>query len=270
MKGDHAMTIMTTTDTAPARPGRVRSALAGTARRILATYRLGGRAIVAAPLLVALAILPELAQHVVEIKLGMFTSKEAFRGLANDPLRWHFGYVKLAGFWLAIMGIARFWAVGGDWRELVRPGWPMTARIALGIGLAVAQSVTFTWAKAHGAAPFAPALDLVSLLIQTALSVYLVGALLGDRDASLRWSFGAGIPRALFMTLLLVLAFGPCQLLHMANHRLAIGAPLPLVWLAMLWDGLFIGLFAALVGSAGFVGYRYGPGWRGWERPLED
>jgi len=259
---------MTTTTAGIAPAGRPKSALLGTARRILKTYRLGGRAIVAAPLLVALAIVPELAQHVVEIKLGMFASTDAFRALANDPLRWGFGYAKIAGFWLAILAVARFWAVGCSLSRLVRPGWPMIARLALGlVAIATAAFVT-EWLKTQ-AAPLAPALDLAYTVVQAILFVYIVGALLGDGRATLRWSATAGIPRAVFMLLLLAVAFGPAQLLHMANHKLAIGAPVPIVWLAMLWDGLFVGLFAALVGSALYVGFHDGPGWRGWERPLD-
>ncbi len=262
------MTTTIATDPPTTRGPRLKSALFGTGRRIWKTYRLGGRAIVAAPLLVALSVVPELAQHVVEIKLGMFASTDAFRALANDPLRWAFGYAKIAGLWLAILGIARFWAVNGDWRRWARPGWAMLGRVGLGVALATGQSLAAAWVKAHGGAAIAPAIDLLSVLLQAGLSVYIVGALLGDRRASLRWSFTGGIPRAVFMTLLLALAFAPCQLLHMANHKLAIGAPVPLVWLAMLWDGLFVGLFAALLGSALYVGYRDGSGWRGWDRPL--
>lgn len=262
------MTTVTATRAGAAGGGKPGSALIGTGRRIVATYRLGARTLVAAPLIAAIAILPELVQHVVEIKLGMFASVDAFRALANDPTRWAFGYVKLAGFWLAILATARFWAVEGDAARAVRIGWPATGRLALGIALAVGQSLLLSAASGHGAL-LDGVLNTLSLLLQAALFVYLVGALLGDRHATLRWSFTAGWPRALFLTLLLVLTFAPCQLLHMANHKIAIGSPVPVVWGMMLFDGLFVGLFAALVGSAMVVAYRFGPSWRGWDRPLE-
>ena len=244
------------------------SALVGTFKRVLRIYGLGGRTIIAAPLILAIAIVPELIQHVVEIKLGMFASRDAFKGLANDPTRWAFGYVKLAGFFVAILMTARFWAVGGGLVRVLRVPPRSLARIAIGVALPILLSFAMKPLAGHNPALDA-ALTVVSLAIQTALLVYLVGALLEDREATLRWAFAGGWPRALFLTLLAALAFAPCQLLHMGDHRLALGQPAWAVWSLMLFDGLFVGLFAALVGSALFVGYRHGPSWRGWDRPLD-
>lgn len=262
-------TITTETPPSTDAAGRARRALGGTLRRIVETYRLGGRTLLVAPLLVAFPVLPELAQHVVEIRLGMFDSTEAFRALANDPTRWAFGYAKVAGFLIAILAIARFWAVAGEWRRLLRLGWLPAGRVVLSIVLAQGSAWLFGLAKGHGMAADT-GLSIVSLLLQIVLSVYLVGGLLGDREASLRWSMGQGWPRALFVTLLLALTIAPCQALHMANHKIAIGAPTAVVWGMMVWDGLFVGLFAALVGSAMVVGYPYGPTWRGWSASPAD
>ena len=151
---------------------------------------------------------------------------------------------------------------------MLRLGWRAAGRLALSLALGAAQSLAFMPLAGHGRVADA-VLGAISLLFQAGLFVYLAGALLGDRAATLRWSFTAGWPRAFFMTLLLALTFGPCQLLHMANHKLAIGSPAPAVWAVMAFDGLFVALFAALVGSALYVGYRFGPSWRGWDRPLD-
>ena len=259
------MTTVAIDNPQPAGPvGPVRRAVAGTLRRIIETYRRRGRTLVLAPALVAVAVVPEFAQHVAEIRLGMFDSMEAFRSLANDPTRWAFGYAKVAGFLVPILAVARFWAVDGEWRRLLRPGWLPAGRMILSIVLAQASALLFGMARGHGTIADA-GLDALSLLIQIVLSVYLVGALLGDRTATLRWSMGQGWPRALFVTLLLALTFASCQALHMAIHKIAIGSPDAIVWaMMMIWDSLFVGLFAALVGSAIVVGYRYGPTWRGW------
>lgn len=256
------MTTATIDTPGPAEP-RIRRILGGTLRRIVETYRLGGLTLLAAPALVAIAVLPEFAQHVVEIRLGMYESVDAFRALSNDPMRWAFGYAKIAGFLVAILAIARFWAVDGEWRRLPRPGWLPTGRIVLSIVLAQGSAWLLDLAKGHGQAADI-GLTTVSAIVQVILSVYLVGALLGDRAATLRWSMGRGWPRALFVTLLLALTFAPCQALHMANHRIAIGSPAAIVWAMMVWDSLFVGLFAALIGSAMVVGYSHGPTWRGW------
>lgn len=249
----------------PRRGGLAASVVGGTGRRLLAAYRLGGRTLAAAPAIVALAVVPELVQHVVEIRLGMFESAAMFHGHGTDALRMGFGYAKVAGFTLAFLATARFWAVGGALARTVRLPLRDLGRLALAITLGVAQSFVFRGLAGHGADAVLAAL---SLIFQAALSVYMVGAVLGDDRATLRWTLTAAWPRALFMTLLLAAAFAPCQMLHIANHKLAIGAAEPAVWALMLFDGVFVGLFAALVGSASFVGYWYGPSWRGWDRPL--
>jgi hypothetical protein len=248
--------------------GVIASIIGGTARRLLATYRLGGDAVIAAPLIVALAMLPELIQHAVEIKLGMFESLAMFRAHGADALRMGFGYAKVAGFTLAILGVARFWAVGGVLTQTIKVPLRDVGRLALAIALAVIQSVAFRQMQAQDIAP-AWLLATASLIFQASLSLYMVGAVLGDERATLRWTLTNGWPRALFMTLLLAATFAPCQMLHTANHRLAIGSPAAATWALMAFDGLFVGLFAALVGSAMYVGYRFGPSWRGWDRLLD-
>ena len=72
------------------------------------------------------------------------------------------------------------------------------------------------------------------------------------------------LPAGIVLSVLAAVAFGPAQALHMANHKLAMGQPLPIVWALMVFDALWVGLFAALVGSALFVGVKTGLTWKGW------
>jgi hypothetical protein len=72
------------------------------------------------------------------------------------------------------------------------------------------------------------------------------------------------LPAAILLCVLAAIAFAPSQLLHMVNHKLALGQPLPIVWALMIFDALWVGLFAGLVGSALFVGSRTGLTWKGW------
>jgi len=243
--------------------------LGGALRRIVGDirkiYRRGGRAVIAVPLLTAIAVLPEAAQHIVEIKLGMFDSREAFRALANDPTRWAFGYVKLAGFWIAILGFARFHARGALRQvPLVPPA--MLLRVAIGVALGFGAGVGL---DRIGAAIGVPAigtlLTVVSFVFQTGLLLYIVAALIEDRDMTLRRTFTQRFPTAALLTLYMVIAFAPAQLLHMANHRFALGQATPVVWALMTFDALWIGLFAALVGAALFTGARARLTWREWQ-----
>ena len=253
-------------ETAVPRPGgagaALMSALRGTGKALYDTYRLGGRTVTAAPLILAIAILPELAQHVVEISLGMFHSLADFRAHAADPLRMGFGYVKVAGFAIAILLTARFWALGSVRAALlVRPA--SLARLVFAIALTLAASFAFDW-LARQLPTMAIAVQIASFLLQAGLTLYVVAVLLDDRGLTLAGAFTDRWPSAVVMTILLIAAFGPAQALHMANHKLVIGQAAPVVWAVMAFDGLFVGLFAALVGSALYVGHRTGASWRGW------
>jgi hypothetical protein len=255
------------TDLALQPPGAapwLRSAAGGTAQAALATYRLGGRALVAAPLLIAIAVVPELAQHIAEISLGMFDSREAFHAGAGDPLRWAFAYPKVIGFVLATLAIARFWALGSVRAALlIRPS--ALLRVILAFALTLIAEQAFAWLKAISNSPGVDELlGGGSLLVQVGLLVLLVAALVEDRATGLRAAFTSRWPTALLIILLAALAFLPTQAAHSFHHMAALGQPAPLVWALMIWDSLWVGLMAALVGSALFVGYRAGPTWRGW------
>jgi hypothetical protein len=58
-------------------------------------------------------------------------------------------------------------------------------------------------------------------------------------------------------------------MLHGWHHSVALGQPEPIVWALMVWDSLWVGLMAALTGSALFVGYRCGPDVERVERQAE-
>lgn len=228
---------------------------------IVETYRLGGRTFVAAPLIVAIAVVPEAAQHVAEIEIGMFESREAFRALADDPRRWIFAYAKVAGLVIAMLAVARFWALGSTRNALLMS--PATwLRLGVAMALTFAAELPFNWIRAQGfGTPADAAATTFSVLIQAGLLVYLVATLLDDRAVSLRAAFTERWPTALVMTLLAALAFVPAQALHMANHSWALGRPDAVVWALMAFDSLLVGLLAALVGSALYVGYRTGARW---------
>ena len=51
---------------------------------LLRQYRLGFSLFWLAPMAVALVVIPEFAQHVAEIKLGMFESRAAAHALSMD------------------------------------------------------------------------------------------------------------------------------------------------------------------------------------------
>lgn len=219
-------------------------------QQLVELYRRGFLLFALAPLIVALVVLPEFLQHVVEIRLGMFESIARARELANDPTRWAFGYVKLTGFLLAILGAARFWNAreqGGRWWDLRNVAW---IRLALGVALFVGASALPE--PLHGRVPeWAFQLLYWSLSLATLpLLLVILGALFGENGGSLVAGYLRGWRWLPLLLLLLVAAYGPAMAVHYGLHRLAVGQPAALIWPLMTLDSLVVGLNAALVGGA--------------------
>jgi hypothetical protein len=234
--------------------GSITPALRSLGGKLFDSFRLGGLMVRRALLILAIAAIPELVQHVVEIRLGMFDSIEMFHAHGTDAIRMAFGYVKVAGFVIAILASARFWWLGSVRAALLPPPRDLL-RIVGAIVVSLAAQLPFEWLRAGMAQPWNGALLIIETALGTALTVYIIAALFGDRAMTLRRVFTAAWGRALLIVLLMAVTYGPCFAVHLATHKLALGLPLPLVIAIMTFDGLFIGLFAALVGSAMFVGY---------------
>lgn len=220
-------------------------------------YRHGLTLFVVAPVAVALIVVPEFVQHVVEIDLGMFDSREAARALANDPTRWAFGYAKLTGLVLAFLACARaVWArleSGPRWYDLRGIAW---GRLVVGLALFMAVGSI--------AAPFSgrvdPRLVLGLNVIGTIASLpflfLALAGLFGDRTTPWRPLLTRCWPAVALLLLLLLSGFGALQAVHMADHLLAFGRPAPLVWALMVWDSLVVGALAATTGAAFALSYR--------------
>ena len=207
------------------------------------------------PAVVALVVVPEFAQHVAEIHLGMFDSLAIGRSLANDPLRWAFGYAKLTGLALTFFASARFWwcrAHGGRWYDVRKLGW---VRLLLGFVLFFAiGSVGELFPLLAGREPPVAVSILFSLLSLPFLFVMIAG-LFGDRATPLKALVLKSWPWLLLLALLLPLVFAPLSWLHGMNHKWAMGAPDAVVWALMIFDSLAVGLMASSVGAALFVAY---------------
>ena len=207
-----------------------------------------------------IAAIPEAVQHVAEIQLGMFASKEAFIADSANPTRMIFGAVKVAGLLLCALATARFVHCGSV-RGALRMPWRDAGRTLFAFLIGLPASLPVEWANRTGQPPevYWPVV-LVSWALSFLLIVYLVGALLGDRAMTLRAAFTRGWKVAPPLAILCVAAFWPASMLHSYAHRVAIGAEPALVWTLMAGDSLLVGLLAALLGSALAVSYRMGGG----------
>lgn len=223
-------------------------------------YREGLRLPFAAPAIFAVAVIPEAAQHVAEIQMGMFASSEAFAANAADPTRLAFGAAKVAGLFLCMLATARFVQCGSV-REAVRMPRRDLGRTLFAFMIGLVPNLPAEWAARTAQPPqiYWPVVS-ASWVLSFLLLSYLIGALLGDRTMTLRATFTRGWKLLPPLAILTVAAFWPAMALHAYAHKLAIGAAPALVWTLMAADALLVGLLATLVGSALSVSYRFADG----------
>ena len=208
-----------------------------------------------APLLLALIVVPEFVQHIVEINLGMFDSRESFRALAADPTRMTFGYIKVAGLVLAMIASARFWWTkqhGGHWANLKDIAW---GRLLLGLLLFIGIPILPDLFKEQMDPRLYQTLVWGLGLIMLPMLFLLLAGLFGDRATPVAAMWRRAWPWLILTALLAALAFAPAQWLHGMNHRWALGADPGLVWALMIFDSLLVGLLAGLTGTALYLGY---------------
>lgn len=270
------MTTITVNEAAadgpPQSPGLLKRAAAwplNLLRALGEVYRRGLLLPLVAPAILAIVVLPEGVQHVVEIKLGMFNSMDAFQTNAADSTRMAFGYVKMAGFILCILAAARFAYCGTVRKTLLMPLRDL-GRVAFGFVIGIITNLPAEWVLRTAQPPhiFWP-ITIVSWLVSSLLLVYLIGALLGDRQMIIRAAFTRGWKVLPPLVILTIAAYWPAARLHAYAHKLALGTEPALLWTIMAADALVVGLLAALIGSALTVSYRLGTGRSGRDGEVE-
>lgn len=203
-----------------------------------------------APLIPALVVVPEFLQHVAEIRIGMFDSREAARTLSDDPRRMVWGYLKIAGLVLAFLASIRFWGAwerGQRWWDVRGVAWK---GFLVAIALLAATSLPGTLVEPSIGAERAGYIDIALALATLPLMVMLVAALGGAREASLRDYFRHGWWPAVRMLLFAAATWAPLQWLHGQNHMWAMGQHDAVVWALMVFDSLVVGLLATMAGTA--------------------
>lgn len=208
-----------------------------------------------APVIAAIIIIPEFIQHIAEIRIGMFESKDAFNSLADDPRRMVWGYLKIAGLLIGILASVRFWGArvrGEKWWNLRGVAWKnlgiaILLMAVIGIpGLALEPVIG---AEARGFVDIGLSLATLPLL------ALLVAGLSGDTSTGLIGIFKSGWLPSLRILVFAAAVWVPLQWLHGMNHEWAMGQSSAIVWALMIFDSLVVGLLALLAGTAIHHGY---------------
>ncbi|UAB78146.1 hypothetical protein INR77_15605 [Erythrobacter sp. SCSIO 43205] len=219
-------------------------------QRFLTTARDGIAIWWMAPIIPALVVLPEFAQHIAEIQLGMFENEEQAKLASETSTRMSFGYLKIAGLVLAFLATIRFWgarAFGHRWWDLRTIAW---LPLLIAVVLIVATSFPGTLASPYIGEEYAGYIDIALALATLPLFPMLVRALAGDRETGLKRVFRTGWFAAIRMVLFAAVFFVPLQWLHGELHSWAIGASVTMVWALMIIDSVVVGLLATYAGTA--------------------
>lgn len=219
----------------------------------------------ACPLLFLVPVLFEFAQHVVEVKSGLYLSLDAAKAAENDPSRMLFGFWKTLAISLPTYWMYRYVVSGRDaayarrfdpkavllWAVLFVPlviglNWLTLFGPPLGSVLGLEGSAE-SWAKG------------VLTLLQTIGGVYLAAWLVawsqGNSDIGPLASFRI-MNGSFWRTVALIVAgVVPLMALHYAG-LLAIGRPQAVVWALMTFDSLVVGFLALTMFGANAVAAR--------------
>lgn len=238
---------------------------------IRAVYAGAGRFARLMPLLFLLPALPELAQHVAEIHLGMYASRAAAHAMAASGLRLGFGYAKTLALLLPGYWFTRYLA-WGDARRAVRLESP-----AAWLWLAL-----FAWSGLLQAwALFGPGVGaLLGLAGRPALIVGAAASLIESVGGvyltawGVAWSLGnarlgpfrsIGVMAGSFWRTLgyLVAGIVPLMAAHYALGLGAIGRPAWAYWPMLVVDAGVVAALAHCMAGSAFVAARHAARRRG-------
>ena len=224
-------------------------------------YGSSGRFALALPLIFAAPVVVEAIQHLIEWRIGMFTSFAAAKAVGSDPARLNFGYVKIATLFLVAYWVWRFLGFNDRARTLCFN--PVALRLfALVMLYNVAMVVVQDLAGRGLGMAFEPGWALIvaglaamlgAMAVELLLAGWKVASALGDREmgvlasarlmrGNLGWSFAFSLG-----------IFFPTMILHYALNFLAIGRGAAIAVPMLALDSLLVGYLAVILPAAVFI-----------------
>lgn len=220
----------------------------------------------ACPLLFLVPPLFEFAQHVAEVRIGMYDGPDAAQAVAMAPLRLDLGFLKTLALLLPGYWYVRYLSFNHD---------PSAARKldlrALGLWFVIfAISSAFT-----ALALFGPELDaltgldrtkalfargtlsLIQLSTEMYLSAWIVAWPLGKSEIGPLTSFGIMTGHFWRAMLYFLAGFLPLTAIHYALGIGAIGRPTWLIWLMLTADAAVVGGLALTLAGATYFAARH-------------
>ena len=215
--------------------------------------------LIACPLIVAIPVLVEFAQHAIEMRIGMYDGPDGAQAAESHPLRMGFGFVKTLA--ISIMGypVVRFLAGGRDAAAARTLDQRAVGLFALVLGLQAVLSAlglfVFPANDSLGIGFF-----IFGMVFGPLVARFVVAAPLGVWISPLA-SIRQMLPHIVFAVLFSLVAMLPMMALH---YALGIGAIFvghtALQWAMLAIDSVLVGVLAALlVAIQWVVALRAGP-----------
>jgi hypothetical protein len=224
-------------------------------------YRDSVRFAVAMPLIFLVPALPELIQHVVEFRLGMYDSIVAFRASAASNERMTIGFVKVLALLLPGYWLVRYMAWGDAGRAVQPEGRALTLWLPVFAFSAASGAVELFAPPLHQLAGVAGRggmlLDGSARLLLSVLSIYLtawsVAAPLGNAAVGPLRSLQ--VMGGFFWQTVLYLVAGalPLMAVHYGLGLGGIGRSAAVTAVMLAIDGLVVALLAHCMTAATFV-----------------
>ncbi|HTU11966.1 MAG TPA: hypothetical protein VMG08_13835 [Allosphingosinicella sp.] len=226
------------------------------------TYATSARFVRALPLIAALPVLAEAAQHVAEWRIGMYDSLAQASAVEAHPLRMGFGYVKTAALLLICYWVWRYFGLRGDTARARRlEAGAVASFVPVVLFGVVMMMIDSRLGEALGAVLPGGGAQLLAIFgvvfalmaFELLFAPWKVASALDNRRldmgrslAIMRGSFGWSFAFLLAM-------FLPLMILHYLLGGFAIGAP-PAVSAALLVvDCLVVGALAVVLPATDFM-----------------
>lgn len=211
------------------------------------------RAIKGLPWLFAAIMLWEFAQHIVEVRIGMFDSIEAAREVGQDTTRMVFGWVKMASIYVGAFFVIRYFSARRDGRAL-DPIGRAASRFApyLVYSLLIFAAIFYTrdFVADENVDAFRGTVGLGQILVEPLLMAWIVSSATDGKVtgpiASMRQT---GLLYLLALPLFLFVRI-PLSLLHQSLNNWATGAGPTEMWSLLAIDSVVVGLIVAIVPAA--------------------
>lgn len=231
-------------------------------------YRESTAIALALPLLLAVPALAEFTQHIIEYRIGMFESAAAMQANAEHPARMAWGMVKVLALFLMIYWVSRAMAFGRGGAKPVL-GDARSARLFAAVLLV---NLALTAAELFGSGLLAPLVgaaaarwsSILLLVLGAAVIVYLsvwaVGAALGNRALTIRASFRIMHGNFWWSVGFSLLAQLPLIALHYALNFGGMGRSAGLLWTLLTLDALLVGYLGIVIGAMTYLVARRAAG----------